>query len=188
MSKVKYYYDSETLSYRPIVRKKRTALKNTLVFVLASAFFGVITIFIAGQYFESPTEKALSRELENMSLQYSILDKKMTEVETVLSNIEDRDNSLYRLYFESNPITDEQRQQGFGGVNRYKKFEGYSNSDLIIATNKRLDILQKRIVIQSKSLDEITLLAKDKEEFLERIPAIQPIRNEDLTRMASGYG
>jgi murein DD-endopeptidase MepM/ murein hydrolase activator NlpD len=145
-------------------------------------------VLIGSQYFESPKEKILNRELQNMELQYTLLSQKVNEIEDVLGNIEERDNTIYRLYFEANPIPDVQRTQGFGGVNRYNKFEGFKNSDLIAEANKRVDILQKRLVIQSKSLDEITALAKDKENFLLKIPAIQPIKNEDLTRMASGYG
>ena len=188
MSNVKYYYDSETLTYRPIKRDTKRHAKNTFVFLFAAAMFGFITILIAEHYFESPREKALNRELQNLDLQYNLLNKKMQDAEEVLTNVENRDNGIYRLYFEVNPIPEEQRKQGFGGVNRYKKYEGFSNSDLIISANKRIDILQKRIIVQSKSLDEITALAKDKEKFLARIPAIQPIKNEDLTRMASGYG
>ena len=188
MSNVKYYYDSETLTYRLIKRDTKRFAKNTFVFLFAAAMFGFITILIAEHYFESPREKALNRELQNLDLQYNLLTKKMTEAEAVLKNIENRDNGIYRLYFEANPIPEEQRNQGFGGVNRYKKYEGFNNSELIISANKRIDILQKRIIIQSKSLDEITALAKDKEKILARIPAIQPIKNEDLTRMASGYG
>ncbi|WP_412983966.1 M23 family metallopeptidase [Pontimicrobium sp. IMCC45349] len=188
MSKVKYYYDSETLSYRKIVRKKRTTAKYVFVFLLAAALFGSGFVFIAGHYFESPKEKALTRELENMQIQFELLNSKMDEAEMVLSNVEERDNAIYRHYFEANPIPEEQRKQGFGGVNRYKKFEGYDNSKLIISSNKRIDELQKRIVVQSKSLDEIAVLAEDKEKFLATIPAIQPVKNEDLTRMASGYG
>lgn len=188
MSKVKYYYDSETLSYRKIERKKRTTIKYVSVFMLASALFGFISVFIASQYFESPKEKALARELQNMKLQFKILNKKMQEAENVLSNIEERDNKIYRLYFGANPIPAEQRRAGFGGINRYKNLEGYDNSKLIIATNERVDIMQKQIVVQSKSLDEIRLLAEEKEKFLATIPAIQPVKNEDLTRMASGFG
>jgi murein DD-endopeptidase MepM/ murein hydrolase activator NlpD len=188
MSSVKYYYDPETLSYRQITTSKSTTAKYFFGFLLASGFFGFLFVFVGSYYFESPKEKALNRELQNMELQYTILNQKMEDIESVLQNIEERDNTIYRLYFEANPIPEAQRTQGFGGVNRYRKFEGYKNSDLIASTHKRLDILQKRIVIQSKSLDEITILAKDKENFLARIPAIQPIKNEDLTRMASGYG
>ena len=188
MSNVKYYYDSETLSYRPITKSKTKMAKYLFGFLLASWLFGLLIVFIGSYYFESPREKALNRELQNMELQFTVLEGKMNEIEDVLKNIEERDNTIYRLYFEANPIPEAQRNQGFGGINRYSKFQGFKNSDLISASHKRLDILQKRIVVQSKSLDEIINLAKDKENFLAKIPAIQPINNEDLTRMASGYG
>ncbi|MEP5339844.1 MAG: M23 family metallopeptidase [Algibacter sp.] len=188
MSKVKYYYDPESLSYRKIERKKRKTFTYALMFLLASGLFGFMFIFIAGQYFESPKEKALKRELENAQLQFEFLNKKMNEAEAVLANVADRDNNIYRVYFEANPIPDEQRKAGFGGVNRYKNLEGFDNSKLIIESNRRLDILQKQIVVQSKSLDEIAILAEEKEKLLAAIPAIQPVSNEDLTRMASGYG
>lgn len=188
MAKVKYYYDAETLSYRKIERKKSTTIKYTAVFLLASALFAFLFVFIASQYIESPKERQLTRELQNMQLQYELLNKRMDDAIAALENVEERDNAIYRLYFEANPIPEEQRRAGFGGVNRYKKFEGYDNSQLIAESNKRLYILEKAIVVQSKSLDEIAKLAKDKEKFLEAIPAIQPVRNENLTRMASGYG
>ena len=188
MSKVKYYYDSETLSYKKIERKKRNTFKYASVFILASAIFAFIFVSIAGNYVESPKEKALNRELQNMKFQYEILNKKMNEAEAVLTNVADRDNNIYRVYFEANPIPDEQRRAGFGGINRYKNLEGFDNSKLIIESNKRIDILQKQIVVQSKSLDEIAILAEEKEKLLAAIPAIQPVSNEDLTRMASGYG
>lgn len=188
MSKVKYYYDSESLSYKKIERKKRNTFKYASVFILASAIFAFIFVSIAGNYVESPKEKALNRELQNMKFQYEILNKKMNEAEAVLANVADRDNNIYRVYFEANPIPDEQRRAGFGGINRYKDLEGFDNSKLIIESNKRIDILQKQIVVQSKSLDEIAILAEEKEKLLAAIPAIQPVSNEDLTRMASGYG
>ncbi len=109
-------------------------------------------------------------------------------MEEVLGNIEDRDNNIYRLYFEANPIPEEQRRAGFGGVNRYKSLEGYKNSEIIVDATKRLEVIQKQMVIQSKSLDEIAKLAEEKEKLLAAIPAIQPVRNQDLTRMASGFG
>ncbi|MFH4966239.1 M23 family metallopeptidase [Gaetbulibacter sp. M235] len=188
MSKVKYYYDSESLSYRKIERKKRTTIKYAFMFLLSSSLFGFLFVFIASQYVESPKERALKRELQNAQLQFQLLNKKMTEAEAVLANVADRDNNIYRVYFEANPIPDEQRKAGFGGINRYKDLEGFDNSKLIIESNKRLDILQKQIVVQSKSLDEIAILAEEKEKLLAAIPAIQPVRNEDLKRMASGYG
>lgn len=188
MAKVKYYYDAETLSYRKIERKTGTTVKYTIMFLLASALFGFIFVFIASQYIQSPKERQLARELQNMELQYELLNRRMNEAFAALENVEERDNAIYRLYFEVNPIPGEQRRAGFGGVNRYQKFEGFDNSKLIAETNKRLDILEKAIVVQSKSLDEIAVLAADKEKFLTAIPAIQPVNNEELTRMASGFG
>ncbi len=101
---------------------------------------------------------------------------------------ERRDKSRSSSCRDAHPIPDEQRKAGFGGINRYRDLEGYDNSALIISSNKRLDVLTKQIVVQSRSLDEIALLAKEKEELLKSIPAIQPIKGKDLTRMASGYG
>ena len=104
------------------------------------------------------------------------------------ASIEKRDNNLYRVYFEASPIPEEQRKAGFGGVNRYDYLEGYESSDLIVNTTERVDVLTKELVIQSKSLDEIELLAQNKESLLTSIPTIQPINSVDLKRMASGYG
>ncbi|MGB3607586.1 MAG: M23 family metallopeptidase [Psychroserpens sp.] len=188
MSKVKYHYDSETLSYRKIERKRGKTVKYGFIFLLAAAIFGFLFVFLASQYVESPRERALKHELSNLQLQYELINKRVENAFLALESVEERDNSIYRLYFEANPIPEEQRRAGFGGVNRYKKYEGYDNSKLIIESNKRIDKLQKAIVVQSRSLDEIAVLAADKEKFLSAIPAIQPVRNRDLKYMASGYG
>jgi murein DD-endopeptidase MepM/ murein hydrolase activator NlpD len=190
MSKVKFYYDSETLAYKKIQRKKGRRLGIAFLGILGTflAGFLLLVIYLNIPMIETPKEKALKRELQNMQLQYGVLNKKMDQIQDVLANVEDRDNNIYRLYFEANPIPEEQRKAGFGGINRYKNLEGYNNSKLIVETNKRIDILTKQIVVQSKSLDEITILAKEKEQLLTAIPAIQPVKNENLKRIASGYG
>lgn len=188
MAKVKYYYDSDTLSYKKIENRKRDRFRRLLLFLLASALFGFIIMAILLQYIESPKEKVMRRELENLTLNYELLNKRMKQSQEILAELQVRDNNIYRVYFEANPIPDEQRKAGFGGVNRYKSLEGFEYSNLIADATKRMDILYKQIYIQSKSLDEISVYAKDKEKLLAAMPAIQPISNEDLTRMASGYG
>ncbi len=190
MSKVKYYYDSETLSYQKIERKKGRRLGIAFLSLVAIflAAFVLLVVYLNLPQIQTPKEKALKRELNNMQLQYGMLNRKMDQIQDVLGNIEDRDNNIYRLYFESNPIPEEQRRAGFGGVNRYRNLEGYDNSKLIMETTQRMDILTKQIVVQSKSLDEIAELAKEKEQLLSAIPAIQPVRNENLKRIASGFG
>src|SRR5210317_222735 len=190
MGKVKYYYDQETLSYRPIKATNKNRISNIVLFVLTSFSFGVVCLLILlnSDVINTPSEVAQRRALKNYELQFDILNKKLTQLETVVANIEERDNNIYRVYFEASPIPEEQRSAGFGGVNRYKNLEGYDNSDLIIDASKRLDILSKQTVVQSRSLDEIERLAANKAELIEAIPSIQPIKNQDLTRMASGYG
>ncbi|QNJ96995.1 M23 family metallopeptidase [Constantimarinum furrinae] len=190
MSKVKYYYDSETLSYRKIEKKKGRKLGIFLLSLMGMLLSGflLLVVYLNLPYVETPKEKALKRELSNMELQFELLNKKMSLAESVLNEIADRDNNLYRVYFEANPIPESQRKAGFGGVNRYKDLEGFDNSKLIVASSRRLDILTKQIVVQSRSLDEIARLAEEKEQLLSAIPAIQPVKNEDLTRMASGFG
>jgi len=190
MSKVKYYYDSDTLSYRKIEPKKGRRLGLILLYALGMVLSGflLLLIYLSVPALETPREKVLKRELSNMQLQFELLNRKMTEVEEVLADVAERDDNIYRLYFEADPIPEEQRKAGFGGVNRYRDFEGFDNSRLIISTNRRMDILTKQIVVQSRSLDEITVLASEKEKLLAAIPAIQPVANEDLSRMASGYG
>ena len=116
------------------------------------------------------------------------MNKKISQLNLVLEDLEQRDNNIYRVLFETNPIPSEVRKAGFGGVNRYENLEGFENSDLVVETTKKIEILTKQIVIQSKSLDEIERLASEKEKLLSAIPSIQPIKNSDLTRMASGFG
>lgn len=190
MSKVKYYYDHDTLSYREIKVTNKNRISGVLLFLLASFFFGITSLLILlnSDIINTPSEVAQKRSLENFKLQFDILNKKLGQLEKVIANIENRDNNLYRVYFEASPIPEEQRLAGFGGINRYKDLEGYDNSDLIINTTKRLDILTKQTVVQSRSLEEIESLAKNKASLIEAIPTIQPIKNKDLTRVASGYG
>lgn len=190
MSKVKYYYDQETLSYRKIEVKKGKKIRNFFVFLLAAFLFGMIGLFtlLNTGLVNTPKELSTTRELKQYELQFEILNKKMEQMEKVLTDIEERDNNIYRLYFEASPIPEEQRRAGFGGVNRYQALEGFDNSKIIKNTTRRLEILQKQMVVQSKSLDEITKLAENKEKLLATIPAIQPVNNKDLKRMASGFG
>ncbi|MCL7764828.1 M23 family metallopeptidase [Polaribacter sp. Z014] len=188
MAKVKYYYDADTLSYRKIAVNKGDYYKKTVFGVLAlllTAFFGFI---IFSQFIMSPRERSQKRELENLKLHYELLSKRMDESSSILGQLQVRDNNIYRTYFEANPISEEQRSAGFGGVNRYKYLEGFDNTNMITELTKNIDILSKKLVVQSKSLDEIVTLAKEKEKMLASIPAIQPVKIQDLTRMASGYG
>ncbi|QMU65672.1 MAG: peptidoglycan DD-metalloendopeptidase family protein [Flavobacteriaceae bacterium] len=187
MAKVKYYYDSETLSYRRIKTKKSNIYKSAVLItftVILLMLFGFIGL---SQFLMTPSHLADKRELENLKLNYELLKKRVEESSKILAQLQERDNHIYRTYFEANPIPEEQRKAGFGGVNRYKYLDGFDNSNLIIEMTKDIDILSKQMVVQSRSLDEIVALAKEKETMLASIPAILPIKKGDMARMASGF-
>src|SRR5690606_27820137 len=190
MKKIKYYYDAENLAYMRINTKKRTKVAYVTLFLLASALFGFLmfVVLLNTPYFETPKDRLQAREIDNMKLRYSILNKKMDQLEEVLQDIEERDNNLYRTYFNAAEIPEEQRKAGFGGVNRYADLEGYNNSELVVNTSKRVDVLSKQLAIQSKSLDEIFAMARAKNKMLSAIPAIQPVKNEQMRSVASGFG
>ncbi|GAB1308440.1 M23 family metallopeptidase [Urechidicola sp. KH5] len=188
MAKVKYYYDSETLSYKKIETRKRSVFTKIFAGLLAVAISMVLGFMVLTNFWETPNEKAMMRELEYLKLNESLHAKRIENFEEVLQDLQERDNTIYRTFFELNPIPDEQRTAGFGGVNRYSSLENFENSEMVIDITQNLDVLSKQLKIQSESLDEIVRNAKNKEDLLAAIPAIQPIKNDDLTRMASGYG
>jgi murein DD-endopeptidase MepM/ murein hydrolase activator NlpD len=190
MAKVKYYYDSENLAYTKIKTRKRAKIGYALLFLLASALFGflVFVLLINTPFFETPKDRLQAREIDNLKLQYAILNKKMDEIDAVTEALESRDNNIYRVYFNKTEIPDSIRKAGFRDPKRYKDLEGYNNSQLVLNTTKRIDKLSKELAIQSKSLDEILKLASVKGSLLLAIPAIQPVQNENLKRVASGFG
>jgi len=188
MAKVKYYYDTKTLNYQRIEKTPVDRVKNILIYLGSSIFCGLIMIVIFFQFFDSHEEKKLKREKNDLISQYEILTKNLDEINLVLEDMQDRDDNIYRVIFEADPIPLTIRKAGFGGVNRYKYLENMSNSDLIIETTKQIDIVSKQIYIQSKSFDEVIKLAKNKTKMLSSLPSIQPISNKDLTRMVSGFG
>jgi murein DD-endopeptidase MepM/ murein hydrolase activator NlpD len=188
MAKIKYYYDTKTLSYKRIQLSRLEKTKRYLLFFSSSLFLSLAILLVFFQFFDSPKENKLKNEIKNLSTQYKVIDESMQQIEIVLDDIQQRDDNIYRTIFEADPIPKSIRKQGFGGVNRYKKFSGYSNSDIIINTTKKIDQLTKQLYLQSKSFDDIINLAKDKSRMLASIPAIQPVSNKQLSRMASGYG
>lgn len=188
MSKIKYRFNTKSLTYeRAKLTPKEIALR-ILSYLATGLVFSTVVIVLAYRFLDSPKEKQLLRENENLKIQYEILNKRVELLAAVLEDLQQRDDNIYRVIFEAEPIADNIRKAGFGGVNRYKELEGYDNSQLIIETTKKIDRLAKQMYIQSKSFDEVFKLAKGKEIMLASIPAIQPISNKDLTRLASGFG
>ncbi|TXC78394.1 M23 family metallopeptidase [Luteibaculum oceani] len=188
MSKHKYIYNPNTLNYEKINLTFKDHLKKIGSTLITGLVFASIIIFLAYTFFDSPKERALKRENKQLQLQYSLLNKEVDQITEVLKDVVKRDNNIYRVIFEADPIPQSVRHAGIGGVDRYSEIQGYEFSDLVVETRSRIDKIARELYIQSKSFDEVIDLAKRKKEMLASIPAIQPISNKDLTRIASGFG
>jgi murein DD-endopeptidase MepM/ murein hydrolase activator NlpD len=188
MPKIKYQFNTKSLSYEKVKLTFKERFLRIFSFVATGIVFAALGVLIAYNTFQSPREKVLQRELENMKLEYEFVNQKIKQLSIVLNDLQERDNNIYRVIFEADPIPDEVRMAGFGGVNRYEKYKGFRNSDLIIETMRRADILSKQLVIQSKSYDEIYNMVLNKAALLASIPAIQPVSNKNLKYMSSGFG
>lgn len=188
MARIKYRFNTKTLSYEKIEADWKQRSLKISTFLVASLFAGFIFFFIGAKYFDSPKEKLLKQENSQLKTQYDILNKRMSQAEEVLADVQKRDDDIYRVILEAEPIPKEIRTAGFGGVNRYKKLQGLKNSELIVESAKKLDQITKQLYIQSKSYDDVIEMAMAKEKMIASIPAIQPVSNSDLRRMASGYG
>ena len=188
MARIKYKFNPDSLSYDKIRLGLGDVLLRFLAYFIGSVIIALVYGLILAMFIDSPKEKALKREIEQLTIQYDMMNKDMDNVEKILGDLEQTDDNLYRTIFEAEPIAATLRNGGLGGVNRYKDLEGYDNSSLVIETAKRLDKIRKKIYVQSKSFDDLITFAKGKEEMLASIPAILPISNKDLTRVASGFG
>lgn len=188
MSKIKYRFNSETLSYHKIETSLKKRFLKIIPPIISAFVFGLAGIVIYTYTVDSPKERQLKRENKQLEIQYKILEKKIQQIESVLSDLQYRDDNIYRTIFEAEPIPETMRNAGFGGVNRYDELEGYDNSELVINTAKRIDKLMKQLYVQSKSFDEIVRLAKSKEKWLASMPAIVPILFKDHYKLLSHFG
>jgi murein DD-endopeptidase MepM/ murein hydrolase activator NlpD len=188
MPKFKYKFDPESLSYEKIVLSTGQRFIKILKQIGAITVIATILLFVLSIFFDTPGERQQKRENKQLLTQYDFLNKKLKRMELTMEQIKERDDNIYRLIFGAEPIPESYRESGFGGVNRYKELEGYNNSELVVETSKKVDLLLKQLDVQWKSYEEVLELAKEKEVFLASIPAISPIADKDLTRFASGYG
>ncbi|MBN2487284.1 MAG: M23 family metallopeptidase [Bacteroidales bacterium] len=188
MAKHSYKFNPESLSYVKVKRSAQQKFLKFFMYFLASIVLAVIYTALFFNYFDSPKEKGLRRQITELKLNYEIIQQDCKRMESVLADLQERDDNIYRTIFEAEPIHASIREAGYGGTNVYQNLEGMENSDIVINTKKQLDRIMKKIYIQSVSYDEVIELAKSKEEMLSCIPAIQPISNKDLTRTASGWG
>ncbi|MDW7691997.1 M23 family metallopeptidase [Flammeovirgaceae bacterium SG7u.111] len=190
MAKIKYYYDTKTCKYEKVKISKLEMVINGLGIVFICLIFGVIFSVLITKHMPSSRLQFLLNLNAALLQKYEAVDRDLKQINSQMALLQRNDDKVYRVLFDAPPIPAEIRQAGAGGSLRYKDLleERLSQENLILSTFKKLDITKRKMYIQTKSYDEIVELAKSKSEMLECIPAIQPITNKELTRLASGFG
>jgi murein DD-endopeptidase MepM/ murein hydrolase activator NlpD len=188
MANIKYHFNTKSLKIERVQVTMKDRVKRLASSMAFGLVFGVVVIVLAYNFMSSPREKVLQNELEQYKLQYKIMNDRMDKIQKVLADVQDRDDNIYRVIFEAEPVPSEVRKAGFGGVDRYEQLERIANSDIVVNTAKRLDEITSQLVVQSKSYDEVFKLAKDKEKLIASIPAVQPVDFHDLRRIGSLFG
>lgn len=188
MAKVKYKFNHNSLKYDKIVFTSKQKFYRFLTYFTATLVIAVIYNVLFIVFFDTPKEKGLMRENQQLSTQYEVLNNRFDLVDKTLEDLQKRDDNIYRVIFEAEPIPPSVRSAGFGGTNRYIDLQGFKNSDLVTETARRLDKITKQLYVQSKSYDEVIEMAENQEEMVASVPAIMPISNKDLRRTASGWG
>ncbi|MBL7962993.1 MAG: M23 family metallopeptidase [Flavobacteriales bacterium] len=188
MPERKYRFNPKTLNFEPIRLSIWQRMRRIVLALTPGLLVGVTGIALVYQFVDSPKEAALKREIQQLLTQYEVIDRQLGEVEQVLSDMRRRDDNIYRVIFEADPLPETMRRAGAGGLDRYRGLDGYVSSDMVMSTRRRLDQLRRQVVVQSVSLDEVAALALRKQDMLAHIPSVQPIAHEDLKHVASGFG
>lgn len=188
MRKVYYIYNPKTRTYDRVYPTVRQRMMNFLRQLFVGMGLGAASFIMLIWIFGSPSEKELRIENSKLVAQYNVLSKRLDEALGVMKDIQQRDDNLYRVVLQADPIADAVRAAGYGGTNRYEELMDMANADLVVNTTQKMDFLDRQLYIQSQSFDEVVNLFKQNDDMLKCIPAIQPVSNKDLKKTASGYG
>lgn len=188
MKKIKYYYNTNTLRYEKLETPLRVKLLRVFGFVAAALVTAGLISYVAFQFVGSPKERILQQQNKNLKDNYYELLDELESVQNQMKELEKRDNDVYRAIFEANPIPDSARAKELETKLEIAKVEKLRDHQLVSSINNTLNNLVSRIAVQKKSYDEVDELVKNKANLLARTPAIQPVSNKDLNRVASGFG
>ena len=188
MKKIKYYYNTNTLRYEKLETPLRVKLLRIFGFIAAALVTAALISYVAFQFIGSPKEKILAQQNKSLKDNYRELEEELKSVQQQMKELEKRDNDVYRAIFEANPIPDSARAKEILDKQEVAIVEKIKDNQLAASIKATLDNLASRIIAQKKSYDEVDDLVKNKEQLLSHTPAIQPVSNKDLSRIASGFG
>lgn len=188
MARKKFIYNPQTLEYEEYKISRGKRWSRFLLFILTAGAVGYAGILLILSTTSTPKERMQAREIEFMKLQYDIISEKFNNIDALLGEMQDRDDNVYRMIFEAEPIPTSIRKAGYGGSDRYAALEGYEYSNIVKDLSKKIDVIESQLYVQSKSLDEVYDMAKNKAQMLSCIPAIMPVKDVDIYRISSHYG
>ena len=188
MKKIKYFYNTHSLRYEKLVTPLRVKLLRLFGFLATVAVSAAIIVVIAFQYIQSPKEKLLQQENNDLHNDYTLLNKQLTQLQQQMAELENRDNNVYRSIFEAEPVHDSARLKEIEKSKEIKLVQSMSEDELVKSITSQVNTLTMRMAYQQKSYADIEGMVNNKEKLLAAIPAIQPVSNKDLTRIASGFG
>ena len=188
MARKEYIFNPQTLDYEEYKPSKKKLLGRLVLFIFTAGVIGFGVMTLIQNTIGSPKERMLAREIEFMKFQYDIINDKIENIDKHLVEMQDRDDNIYRMIFEAEPIPASVRKAGYGGSNRYEALNGYENSSIVIETAKKIDVIESQLKVQSKSFDDVYDMAKNKAKMLSCIPAIMPVKDVNIYRISSHYG
>ena len=188
MRKVYYIYNPKTRTYDRIYPTLRQRVMSYLRRLFVGMGLGAGSFLLLLLAFGSPSEKDLRVENSRLLSQYHILSSRLEEALEVMQQLQQRDDNLYRVIMQSDPVAEGLRTPNYSKTNRYEELMDMANAKLVVKTTRQMDLLERQVYMQSKSFDEVVDLCRRHDEMLACIPAIQPVANKDLRQTASGYG
>jgi murein DD-endopeptidase MepM/ murein hydrolase activator NlpD len=188
MKKIKYIYNPATLKYEKFIRPFRVKLLRTFALLCAIAVTAFLITWVVNKLFPPKADEKLAIENKQLKNKYEALHEELEGIKTTMTEIESRDNKVYRTIFEATPIPDSARQKNLDTKQATIINAKLSENELVEATKNNLQDVKNRLVAQQKSFTEIEERIANKEDFLAHLPAIQPVSNKELSRVASGYG
>lgn len=192
MENKKYFYNPKTLTYEPVEVSLRTRIFRVLAYIISIFIFAVVMLNVAGKYFETPREKSLERELDQMTYYYNALSSDFDKIQGSVEHLQEKDAAVHRVILGIEPIDESIWDAGTGGYDKYANITNFKNSgELIKETLAKADKLKRKIELQNRSLDTLQQIALAKEDRLASIPSIKPVRRDKLKRTMrhlSGFG
>ncbi|HVX28409.1 MAG TPA: M23 family metallopeptidase [Parafilimonas sp.] len=188
MKNIKYFFNTHTLRFEKLVTPLRVKLLRVFAFFATAIVTAGIIVVIAFQYIDSPKTKLLEQQNADLKDNYTVLQQQVNLLQQKMDELSKRDNNVYRSIFESSPIPDSARLKAMEKSKEIQLVTSLGETDLVKSIGSQLNKLILLAEYQEKSYSDIEKMVKNKEKLLAAIPAIQPVSDKDLTRIASGFG